>query len=168
MIQKNQKHSIYPCASDGSHSPDWSVRDQHTFEQACTLGLSGVCSKCAAAWAPTPEILCSLYWARAPVSGFLKPSPGDANVHPEWTTVAVKRKVLDLEGVRGLSLLCPSSLYSLLDLQTRLLWSFWRAVKIKASSAKWDIWARKTSKSLQHLFDSKFHLAKLILCCILE
>ena len=138
MIQKNQEHSVYLCASDGSHSPDWSVKDQHTSEQACTLGLSGEHSKRAAAWAPPPEILCSLYWAGAPASRFLKPSPGDANVHPEWRTVAMKRKVLDLEGVRGLSLLCPSSLYSLLDLQqqTRLLWSFWRAVKMKASFAK--------------------------------
>lgn len=49
MIQKNQEHSVYLCASDGSHSPDWSVKDQHTSEQACTLGLSGEHSKRAAA-----------------------------------------------------------------------------------------------------------------------
>lgn len=98
MVQKSQEHSLYLCACDGSRSPDWS-------EQACTLGSPGKRSKYAVTWAPHPEILCSLYRAGALASGFSKPTPGDANVHPEWRTAAVKGKVLDLE-VRSQGFVC--------------------------------------------------------------
>lgn len=118
MIQKFgsedniEKKVGWGCGSKAGHSP-WSRKARSTgftsvrvmvlglqtglSRQACTLGSPGKRSKYAVTWAPHPEILCSLYRAGALAFGFSKPTPGDANVQPEWRTAAVKGKVLDLE-----------------------------------------------------------------------